>query len=181
MNTAGLAAFCAFAALLVGCSSSGEDELTQWMANERAQTKPRVTTLSEPKKFEPQAYVVASEMEPFNPLKLTQALKRESTQTGANAALIAPEQNRRKEPLEAYPLDSMAMVGSLTKNGKPTALLRFNNLLYQIQIGSYLGQNYGRVIRITESEIQLREIVQDPGGDWTERMTSLDLQEGAKK
>ena len=120
-------------------------------------------------------------MEPFNPLKLTQALKRESTQTGANAALIAPEQNRRKEPLEAYPLDSMAMVGSLTKNGKPTALLRINNLLYQIQIGSYLGQNYGRVIRITESEIQLREIVQDPGGDWTERMTSLDLQEGAKK
>lgn len=181
MNTAGLAAFCAFAALLVGCSSSAEDELIQWMANERAQTKPRVTTLSEPKKFEPQAYVVASEMEPFNPLKLTQALKRESTQTGANAALIAPEQNRRKEPLEAYPLDSMAMVGSLTKNGKPTALLRINNLLYQIQIGSYLGQNYGRVIRITESEIQLREIVQDPGGDWTERMTSLDLQEGAKK
>lgn len=181
MNTAELAAFCALAALIAGCGSSGEDELSQWMANERAQTKPRVTTLSEPKKFEPQAYVVASKIEPFNPLKLTQALKREAAQTGANAALIVPEQNRRKEPLEAYPLDTMAMVGSLTKNGKPTALLRINNLLYQIQIGGYLGQNYGRVVKITESEIQLREIVQDASGDWTERMTSLDLQEGAKK
>ena len=51
------------------------------------------------------------------------------------------------------------MVGSLTKAGKPTALLKVDNLLYQVQVGDYLGQNYGRVVKITESAIQLREIV----------------------
>jgi type IV pilus assembly protein PilP len=167
--------------LVTGCVSSGEDELREWMASERAQARPRVTPITEPKKFEPQAYTVASELDPFNPLKLTQALKRDSSQSGANAALIAPEQIRRKEPLEAFPLDTMAMVGSLSKSGKPTALLKVDKLLYQVQVGNYLGQNYGRIQSISESEIKIREIVQDATGDWTERMTSLDLQEGVKK
>lgn len=164
-----------------GCSSSGEDELRQWMANERAQAKPRITPISEPKQFLPQPYVADEGMEPFNVLKLTQALRRESSQVASNAALIAPEMARRKEPLEAFPLDAMAMVGSMNKNGKPTALLTVDKLLYQVQLGNYLGQNYGRVTAITETSIQLREIVQDPTGDWIERMTSLELQEEAKK
>ncbi|BEU95234.1 pilus assembly protein PilP [Acidovorax sp. DW039] len=167
--------------ILVGCMSSADEDLRQWMANERAQARPRITPISEPKKFEPQDYTVSSEIDPFNPLKLTQALKRDSSQTGANAALIAPEQIRKKEPLEAFPLDSISMVGSMTKNGKPTALLKVDNLLYQVYVGQYLGQNYGRIVKINESGLQLREIVQDATGDWTERMTSLDLQEGAKK
>ena len=164
-----------------GCGSTGEDELRQWMANERAQAKPRVTPISEPKQFLPQPYVADEGMEPFNVLKLTQALKRESAQVATNAALIAPEMARRKEPLEAFPLDAMAMVGSMNKNGKPTALLTVDKLLYQVQLGNYLGQNYGRITAITETPIQLREIVQDPTGDWIERTTSLELQEEAKK
>jgi len=164
-----------------GCGSSGEDELRQWMANERAQAKPRITPISEPKQFLPQPYVVEEGMEPFNVLKLTQALRRESAQVASNAALIAPEMARRKEPLEAFPLDAMAMVGSMNKNGKPTALLTVDKLLYQVQLGNYLGQNYGRITAITETSIQLREIVQDPTGDWIERTTSLELQEEAKK
>ena len=166
---------------MLGCGSSGEDELRQWMANERAQAKPRITPISEPKQFLPQPYVVEEGMEPFNVLKLTQALRRESAQVASNAALIAPEMARRKEPLEAFPLDAMAMVGSMNKNGKPTALLTVDKLLYQVQLGNYLGQNYGRITAITETSIQLREIVQDPTGDWIERTTSLELQEEAKK
>ena len=164
-----------------GCGSTGEDELRQWMANERAQAKPRVTPISESKQFLPQPYVADEGMEPFNVLKLTQALKRESAQVATNAALIAPEMARRKEPLEAFPLDAMAMVGSMNKNGKPTALLTVDKLLYQVQLGNYLGPNYGRITAITETSIQLREIVQDPTGDWIERTTSLELQEEAKK
>ena len=164
-----------------GCGSSGEDELRQWMANERAQAKPRITPISEPKQFLPQPYAAEEGMEPFNVLKLTQALRRESAQVASNAALIAPEMARRKEPLEAFPLDAMAMVGSMNKNGKPTALLTVDKLLYQVQLGNYLGQNYGRITAITETSIQLREIVQDPTGDWIERTTSLELQEEAKK
>ena len=166
---------------MLGCGSSGEDELRQWMANERAQAKPRITPISEPKQFLPQPYAAEEGMEPFNVLKLTQALRRESAQVASNAALIAPEMARRKEPLEAFPLDAMAMVGSMNKNGKPTALLTVEKLLYQVQLGNYLGQNYGRITAITETSIQLREIVQDPTGDWIERTTSLELQEEAKK
>ena len=92
----------------------------------------------------------------------------------------APELARRKEPLEAYPLDSMVMVGSLVKAGQPIALLRVDNLLYQVRAGAYLGQNYGRVMKIGESEIVLREIVQDSAGEWIERKATLQLQEGSK-
>lgn len=176
---ASLIVLCALS--LSGCGSSGEDELRQWMANERAQAKPRVTPIAEPKQFLPQPYAAEEGMEPFNALKLTQALRRESAQVASNAALIAPEMARRKEPLEAFPLDSMAMVGSMNKNGRPTALLSVDKLLYQVQPGSYLGQNYGRITAISETSIQLREIVQDATGDWIERMTSLELQEEAKK
>lgn len=166
--------------MLIGCGSSGDDELRLWMTELRATTKPRVTPLTEPKQFFPESYAADSGMEPFNPVKLTQALKRESMQTASNAALIAPEMARRKEPLEAFPLDVMVMVGSLDKNSAPTALLKVDKLLYQVRVGNYIGQNYGKITKITESSIQLREIVQDATGDWIERIASLDLQEGKK-
>ena len=72
------------------------------------------------------------------------------------------------------------MVGSLDKKGVPTALLRVGTLLYQVRVGNYLGQNYGKITKITENSIQLREIVQDGGGDWIERTSTLELQEGSK-
>ena len=172
--------FFALALVISGCGSSGDDDLRQWMTDLRATTKPRVTPLTEPKQFLPEAYAMESGLEPFSSVKLTQALRRESTQSASNAALIAPEMARRKEPLEAYPLDVMAMVGSLDKKGTPTALLKVDKLLYQVKVGNYLGQNYGKIIKISEGAIQLREIVQDATGDWVERMTSLDLQEGKK-
>ena len=150
------------------------------MAEQRANTKPSVQPLTEPKKFIPEPYAEEGAIEPFNQLKLTQALKRDSSQVASNAALIAPEMTRRKEPLEAFPLDSMAMVGSLNKSGAPTALIKVDNLIYQVKVGNYLGQNYGKVVRITESSIQLREIAQDATGDWVERFASLDLQEVKK-
>ncbi len=166
--------------VLVGCLPSGEDELRLWIADQRASTKPSVTPLTEPKKFVPEPYSQGAALEPFNQVKLTQALRKDSAQVASNAALIAPEMTRRKEPLEAFPLDAMAMVGSLNKTGIPVALLKVDNLIYQVKVGSYLGQNYGKVVRITENSIQLREIAQDATGDWIERPVSLDLQEGKK-
>ena len=166
---------------LAGCGSSGDDELRQWMSELRATTKPKVTPLTEPKQFLPQTYAMDSGVEPFNSIKLTQALRRESTQSASNAALIAPEMARRKEPLESYPLDVMAMVGSLDKKGAPTALLKVDKLLYQVRVGNYIGQNYGRITKITENSIQLREIVQDAEGELIERPATLQLQEEVSK
>lgn len=166
--------------LQTGCSISGEDELRQWMSDQRNQVHPRVVPLVEPKKFIPQAYTQEAAVDPFSLQKLTQALKRDSTQSVANTALISPELGRRKEALEAYPVDSMVMVGFLKKAGQPVALVKIDNLLYQVRVGNYLGLNYGRVMKIGESEITLREIVQDSTGDWIERTAGLVLQEGAK-
>lgn len=165
---------------LTACSTSDEDELRSWMVQERANARPRITPLDEPKTFAPQAYLAGDGMDPFNLLKLTQVWRKETQQANANASLISAELNRRKEPLEAEPLDAMTMVGSLDKKGMPTALVRVGTLLYQVRVGNYLGQNYGKVTRITETSIQLREIVQDGGGDWIERTSTLELQEGRK-
>ena len=163
-----------------GCGGSDSEELQQWIAEQRNQTRSRVQPIPEPKKFTPQAYLQDAATDPFSNQKLTQALKRESAQATSNSGLIAPELARRKEPLEAYPLDTMAMVGSLVKTGQPVALLKVDNLLYQVRPGNYLGQNYGRITKVSESEIVLREIVQDGAGEWIERTATLQLQEGSK-
>jgi len=167
-------------AALAGCGASGQEELQQWMAEQRQITRPQVTPIPEPKKFTPQAYSQDGTTDPFSNIKLTQALKRESAQATSNAALVAPELARRKEPLEAYPLDAMRMVGSLIKEGQPVALLRVDNLLYQVKPGNYLGQNYGKITKVAENEVVLREIVQDAAGEWTERTATLQLQERSK-
>jgi type IV pilus assembly protein PilP len=165
---------------LAGCSASGEDELHQWMAEQKNQIRPKVAPISEPKQFLPESYTQVTAIEPFSNQKLTQALKRESTQSAANGALIAPELARRKEALESFPLDAMSLVGSLVKAGQPVALVKVDNLLYQVRPGNYLGQNYGRVTKIVETEVTLREIVQDAVGEWIERTATLQLQERSK-
>ena len=168
------------ALVLVGCGASSEDELRQWMQEQKSQTRPKVTPISEPKQFKPESYTQVTAIEPFSSQKLTQALKRDSTQTAVSGALIAPELARRKEALESFPLDTMALVGSLIKTGQPVALVKVDNLLYQVRPGNYLGQNYGRVMMIAETEVSVREIVQDAAGEWIERTATLQLQERSK-
>jgi type IV pilus assembly protein PilP len=163
-------------AVFAGCGAETE-ELQSWMEQQRREVKPSVQPLAAPKKFDPQAYTGLQAVEPFSTQKLTVALKQEARQPNS---VLASELNRRKEPLEAYPLDSMSMVGSVAKLGRPFALLRVDNLLYQVKVGDYLGQNYGRITKIDETQIALREIVQDAAGEWIERSTNLQLQEKAR-
>lgn len=163
-------------AALAGCGAD-DTELSAWMQQQKNEVRPSVQPLQPPKRFNPQAYTGADAVEPFSSQKLTVALKQEARQP---SSLLAAELNRRKEPLEAFPLDSMTMVGSVSRQGAPYALLRVDNLLYQVKAGDYLGQNYGRITRITETEVSLREIVQDAAGEWIERSTSLQLQEGKR-
>ena len=162
---------------LVGCSAD-QDELVQWMEQQKREVKPSVEPLSPPKKFVPQPYAALGAVEPFSTQKLTVALKQEARQPNS---LLAAEINRRKEPLEAYPMDSMAMVGSVQREGRPYALLKVDNLLYQVKVGDYLGQNYGRITKIGETEIAYREIIQDAAGEWIERGSALQLQERTTK
>ena len=179
MRAASKVLWLVLATLGLSACDSGQEDLQRWMVEQRAQVKPSVPPISEPKKFTPQTYTEASSFEPFNILKLTQALRRESNQP-STSELIAPELARRKEALEAFPLDSMAMVGSMNRNGQPVALVTVDKLLYQVRVGNYLGLNYGRITRISETELALREIVQDAAGEWIERVATLELQERSK-
>ena len=165
---------------LSACGGSDSDDLQKWMADQRKSIVPKIVPIAEPKVFEPKAYEQVAAVDPFDKDKLAQALRRDGGQTVANSALVAPELARRKQALEAYPLDTMVMVGSMERAGKPVALIRVNNLLYQVRPGEYLGQNYGRVMKIDETEVALREIVQDAVGEWIERSAALQLQERAK-
>lgn len=167
-----------FGAALLAAGCSGEqEELTQWMEQQRREVRPSVQPITPPKKFVPQAYDAFGGVDPFSSQKLSVALKQEARQPNS---LLAAELNRRKEPLEAYPLDSMSMVGSVVRSGRQFALLKVDNLLYQVKVGDYLGQNYGKITKITETDVAIREIVQDAGGEWIERTSDLQLQEKSR-
>jgi type IV pilus assembly protein PilP len=165
------------AAFLLSACGSDQEELQSWMEQQRREVRPSVQPLEAPKKFNPEPYTATADVEPFSPQKLTVALKQEARQPNS---MLAAELNRRKQPLEAYPLDSMNMVGSVAKQGNEYALLRVDNLLYQVKAGEYLGQNYGKITKITETDVTLREIVQDAAGEWIERTSSLQLQDKAR-
>lgn len=169
-------------AVLAGCAPAHQD-LHEWMAEERRNARPHVVPLKEPKPFVPAVYDDGGVADAFAVQRLTSVLQGEvdtDTSGDTSLALITPELNRRKEPLEEFPLDAMSMVGLLERGSERVALVRVNGLLYQVVEGNHLGQDYGLVTNINESEITLREIVQDAAGEWIERKASLQLQESTK-
>lgn len=155
--------------LLVSCSSEDQGELRQWMKDETKDLRGRIPPLPQVKPYEPVPYDAAGLIDPFRPAKM----KSEQKQGGGG---IQPDMNRPKEPLEAFPLESIKYVGSLTKNRQSHAILEVSGSLHQVRAGSYMGQNFGIVTKITETELSLRELVQDPAGDWVERTSTLLLQ-----
>lgn len=163
--------------VLSGCSDVPHQDLRQWMTEQENAVSPVIKAIDEPKAFVPQVYDSLGSTEPFNKNKLLDVLKAQIADDSNSSALLEIEQNRRKQPLESYPLDSIAFVGYLQKSGTPTALLRVNGLIYQVKTGDYLGQNYGLIKDLGESEILIREIVQDTLGEWVEQDISLYLQE----
>jgi type IV pilus assembly protein PilP len=165
------AAGLAFIVLTVAGCESDRGELRTWMDETRRTTPLIKEKLAEPKSFEPFRYPSSGETDPFNVAKLRVG----SVDVRAGSGL-RPDLTRRREPLEAYPLDNLKMVGNLTQKGTTVALLQADAVLFQVRVGNYIGQNFGRVLRVSEEEIAVREIVQDAAGDWIERDTALRLQ-----
>ncbi len=165
-------------ALSVTLSACGANvsEIQGWMDQQKRDVKPSVTPLIAPKRFDPQAYLSANAVSPFSSQKLAVAARQDMREPNP---LLSAEMNRRREPLESFPLDSMSMVGSMNRVGRTYALLRVDNLLYQVKVGDHIGQNFGRVTRVAENQVALREVVQDASGEWVERATALQLLENA--
>jgi type IV pilus assembly protein PilP len=158
---------------LAGCSSE-IDELKQFVRDSDKGIPRRVEPLPAVKPFEPFAYEGFDLPDPFKPRKLS------APKEGAGGG-VAPDLNRRKEPLEAFPLEQLKMVGTLTQNKETYALVRADKTLYRVKKGNYMGQNFGLITDVSDTEIKLKEIVQDSAGDWAERQSILPLLEEAGK
>ena len=164
----------ATAALLGGCATDNSD-LDAWMTETRQTSRVSVAKIPEPKRFVPFRYEASLDLDPFSNSKLQVALAR---YTERNKGGIKPDLERRREPLESYPLDTIRMDGHLQRASQgAVALLEVDKVVFQARSGQYLGQNYGRITRINETEVGIKEMVQDAAGDWVEREASLQLQE----
>jgi type IV pilus assembly protein PilP len=154
---------------LVGCDAGEQTQLQAELANLTKDVRGRVQPLPVVKPYEPLAYQAGALADPFGPAKIALATK------GKGGG--GPDLSRAKEPLEAYPLESLNMVGTLQQDKRTFALVKADASLYKVQVGNYVGQNYGLVTKIGDGEIELRELVQDAAGDWAERDSALMLQE----
>jgi type IV pilus assembly protein PilP len=162
------------ALVLAGCGDSDVREVRDWMDQVRKETKPAVKPLAEPKEFIPYAYGAAEAVDPFSPNKLLAELaKVAATSDNPNR----PDTNRPREVLESYPLDTMRMVGVMKKGGVNYALLQIDKALHRVRPGQRVGQNFGTVTSVADNEVNIREVVQDAGGEWVARMSKLELQE----
>jgi type IV pilus assembly protein PilP len=153
--------------VLAGCGGESHQDLRAWMGEQGKGARGKLDPLPQVKPYEPFAYNAFDLPDPFKPRKI------EPTK---GVSKLAPDLTRRKEPLEAYPLESLNMVGTLQKDKAVYALVRTPDKdLYQVRTGNYMGQNYGVVVGVTDGEVKLRELVQDSAGDWTERSSTLQL------
>lgn len=167
----------AVVATLAGCDAADQGEIKQWMTEVRRDMRPMVQEIPEPRKFEPFVYQQQKSIDPFSPAKVDVALQKLAAKSATG---LRPDMDRRREPLEAFPLDTVRMVGLMRKAGANVALLQVDKVVYQARPGNYVGQNFGLITRITETEVTLKEIVQDAAGEWVERITTLQLQESKK-
>jgi len=164
-------------AFLGGCGGESHQDLRAWMADQGKNSKGQLEPVPQIKPYEPFNYNAYDLPDPFKPRKI-EAVKGNSK--------LAPDLARRREPLESYPLESLSMVGTLEKGKGVYGLVRTPEKdIYQVHAGNYMGQNFGVVTGITDSEIKLKELVQDGSGDWAERSSTLNLQpsgtQGSKK
>ena len=158
--------FLALASLLIGCQSD-EQEIGAWMTQEAAKMKVSVKPIPEVRPVAVVAYKMDSGIDPFSFLRI---VPRRSP--GAND----PTQHV-KEPLEAYPLESLVMVGAIIKVKERIALVKADKNLFQVRVGNYMGQNNGLVKSISETELVLKEMVENLEGNWEERPVTLHLNE----
>jgi type IV pilus assembly protein PilP len=153
--------------VLAGCGGESHQDLRAWMAEQGKSGKGRLDPLPQVVPYQPFTYNAYDFPDPFKPRKIEPA---------KGTSKLAPDLNRRKEPLESFPLESLNMVGTLQRDKTVYALVRTPDKdIYQVRMGNHMGQNYGVITGITDGEVRLKELVQDSAGDWTERSSTLQL------
>jgi type IV pilus assembly protein PilP len=161
--------------MLVGCGDGGFSDLQQYVAEVKARPKGTIEPLPEIKAVEPFVFKPEGLRDPFKAISESEESEESQISVGNG---IKPDTTRRKEELEAFPLDSLRMVGTVVMKANLWALVKASDkTIYRVQVGNHMGKNYGKIIRILTDKIELMEIVPDTPGTWREQQTSLALTE----
>ena len=159
--------------LLLGCADQASEnlqaELDAMSSGLRAQIDP-LPQLIEPA---PLNYLAAELPDPFRAQRVETAARSRGAHTGT-----APDLSRPREPLEAFALDQLQVVGILQQRSDYSALIRAGTVVYRLRVGQRLGQNHGRITAVDTQGVDIKELVQDAAGDWTERRGRLSVQGG---
>ena len=174
----------ALCGLLAACSGGEQGELRRWMADNSANLRGNVPPLPQVKPYEPVPYDVEDILDPFRAAKIEPDAKYK--QAVGKAGEFQPDYEARElrnSLLEKYPIESLKMIGYMNVNNRPLAVIQVDDKVKQIKVGDYIGLDFGMVTRITDKGLELRELIQDSAGDWSERESSLYLQskEGSNK
>jgi type IV pilus assembly protein PilP len=166
---------------LPGCGPAVDEGVTAWLQAERQAAAPPLRPPPEHVRFVAPSYGVVGLDDPFAPERLAGGPRGARVPTVAAVADgvegSAGRPGRPRQPLEAFALDRMRLLGSLSREGRWVALIKVEQQLYPVHVGDYLGPHQGRVHRITERGLELRERLRDASGHWTDRPVSLRLQE----
>jgi type IV pilus assembly protein PilP len=150
-------------ALFGAAACTGDmDELQQYVAQVKARKSTQIEPIPQIKQYEAFTYVAGNRRDPFEP----------APETNDNG--LRPDTNRNREPLEEFPLDSLRMVGVIDYNKVLYALIKApDNVIHRVTVGNYMGQNFGKIVKITETEVALDEIVPDGFGGFKEQPATL--------
>ena len=173
-----LAAIVGAIGLLAGCGGEEHSDLKAELDGLTKDLRGKVDPLPQVRPYEPVPYTAEGQIDPFRPERIEVAAARGAP--GASASLVEEQKKRPPEPLEAFPLESIQMLGTITQANETFALVKAGPNLYRVKKGNYMGQNFGVITAIDESQISLKELVQDSTGDWVERMTALQLVEAKR-
>ena len=157
------------ALVMTACSSGRYGDLDSYIEEVKSSQKGRIDPLPEIKPYETFVYKPEEVRDPFVP---------HVEEVASIDTSLRPNMNRKREPLEQYPLDTLIFVGHLEKSGARWGLVASpDSAVYRVQVGNYIGKNYGKIISITETNIKLVEIIPSGTGGWIDREASLALSE----
>lgn len=163
---------CLWGALLVGCAGGDFSDLDSYMQEKRSRPGGIIAPIPTFKAYEAFAYSATTLRSPFDrPIEV-----REIAQLQAIAA-IKPDENRAKEFLEQFTLDSLRMVGTLERDSNHWTLIKDpDGGVHRVKPGNYLGRHDGKIVEMTDTLVSVVEIVSDGTPDgWVERPRSIKL------
>jgi type IV pilus assembly protein PilP len=157
---------------LAGCGSGDTGDIQAFMAEVKARPKGAIEPIPRFAPYQAFTYEAAALRSPFQP-----PIKVDLTKRAKGSLLVKPDPTRTKQFLEGFSIEAFEMVGILANDSGRFALLRGAGGVHRVKVGDYLGRNEGRIVTISDAQVDIVEIVPDGEGGWLERPRSIVLKE----